>query len=58
MYGTRNARLRNKTKRDHFLDLLSTMAQTNFLNTYIEPKPLWQDTHEVLQGLEHVTLVN
>ena len=34
------------------------MAQTNILNTYIEPKPLWQDTHEFLQGLEHVTLVN
>ena len=31
------------------------MAQTNNLNTYIEPKPLWQDTHEVSQGLEHDT---
>ena len=31
------------------------MAQTNILITYIELKPLWQDTHEVSQGLEHVT---
>ena len=34
------------------------MAQTNIINTYIEPKPLWHDTHEVSQGLEHDTLVN
>ena len=34
------------------------MAQTNDPNTYIEPTPLWQDTHEVSQGLEHDTLVN
>ena len=55
MYGTRNVRLSHETKRDCFSNLLSTMAQTNNLNTYIEPKPLWQDTHEVSQGLEHVT---
>ena len=29
MYGTRYARLGDKTKKDHFLDLLSTIAQTN-----------------------------
>ena len=34
------------------------MIQTNILTTYIEPKPLWQDTHEISQGLEHDTLVN
>ena len=39
------------------MDLLSTMVQTNLLNTYIDPKPLWQDTHEFLQGLDRVTLV-
>ena len=55
MYGTRNDGLSYGTKRDRFSDLLSTMAQTNNLNTYIEPKPLWQDTHEVSQGLEHDT---
>ena len=58
MYGTRNIRLSRATKRDHFLDLLSTKIQTNNLNTYTKPKPLWQDTHEVSQGLEHDTLVN
>ena len=58
MYGARNARLSHKTKRDHFLNLLSTKAQTNNINTYTKSKPLWQDTHEVLQGLEHDTLVN
>ena len=56
MYGTRNIRLSCKTKRDHFSYLLSTITQTNILNTYIEPTPLWQDTHEVSQGLEHVDL--
>ena len=54
MYGTRNIRLSCRTKRDCFLDLLSTIAQTNILNTYTKPTPLWQDTHEVSQGLEHV----
>ena len=58
MYGTRNFKLGHKTKRYLFSDLFSTMAQTNMLNTYIEPKPLWQDTHEVSQGLEHDTFVN
>ena len=53
MYGTRNVRLNRGTKRDRFLDLLSTIAQTNILNTYTEPTPLCQDTHEVSQGLEH-----
>ena len=55
IYGTRNVRLCHETNRDHFLDLLSNMVQNNDLKTYIEPKPLWQDTHEVSQGLEHVT---
>ena len=54
MYGTRNVTLSRGTKRDRFSDLLSTIAQTNILNTYTEPTPLWQDTHEVSQGLEHV----
>ena len=58
MYGTRNVRLSRETKSDRFSDLLSTMAQTKILNAYIEPKHLWQDTHEVSQGLEHDTLVN
>ena len=57
MYGTRNVRLSRRTKRDYFLDLLSTIAQTNIINTYTEPTPLWQDTHEVSQGLEHDTFV-
>ena len=52
MYGTRNVGLLHETKRDRFSDLLSTMAQTNNLDIYVEPKPLWQDTHEVLQGLD------
>ena len=56
MYGARNVRLCYGTKRDHFSDLLPTMAQANILNTYTEPTPLWQDTHEVSQGLEHVEL--
>ena len=56
MYGTRNVRLSYETKRDHFLDLLSTIAQTNIINAYIAPTPLWQDTQEVSQGLEHVDL--
>ena len=56
MYGTRNVRLSHRTKRDHFSDLHSTIAQTNILNTYTEPTPLWKDTHEVSQGLEHVDL--
>ena len=56
MYGTRNVRLNRETKRDYFLDLLSTIAQTNILNTYTKPIPLWQDTHEFSQGLEHVDL--
>ena len=56
MYGTRNVRLSRRLKRDCFSDLLSTIAQTNILNTYTEPTPLWQDTHEVSQGLEHVDL--
>ena len=55
MYGTRNIRLSHKIKRDDFSNVLSTITQTNILNTYIEPKPIWQDTHEVSQGLEHVT---
>ena len=54
MYGTRNVRLSRRPKRDYFSYLLSTMAQTNIINTYTEPTPLWQDTHEVSQGLEHV----
>ena len=58
MYGTRNIRLSQETKRDCFSNLLLVIAQTNIPNTYIEPKPLWQDTHEVSQGLEHETLVN
>ena len=59
MYGDRNARLSNETKRDHFSYLLSTtVSQTNNLNTYTKPKPLWQDTHEVSQGFEHDILVN
>ena len=56
MYGARKVRLSHGTKRDHFSDLLSTMAQTNILNTYTEPTPLWQDTHKVSQGLEYVDL--
>ena len=56
MYGTRNIRLSCKTKREHLSNLLSIIAQTNILNTYTEPTPLWQDTHEVSQGLEHVDL--
>ena len=28
------------------------------LNCYNKPKPLWQDTHEVSQGLEHETLTH
>ena len=56
MYGTRNIRLSRKSKRDFFSDLLSSMAQTNIVNTYTDPTPLWQDTHEVSQGLEHVNL--
>ena len=55
MYGIRNVRLSHKTKRDNFSYLLSTMAQTSIPNADIEPKPLWQDTQEVSQGLEHVT---
>ena len=58
MYGTRYARLNDKTKRDHFSYLLSSITQTNNLNTYNKLKPLWQDTHEVSQGLKHETLVN
>ena len=58
MYGTRNVRLSHETKRDHFSDLLSSMTPTNNLNAYTKPKTLWQDTHEVSQGLEHDTLVN
>ena len=58
MYGTRNVWLSHEIKRDRFSDLLSTMTQKDILDTYIEPKPLWQDTHEVSQGLEHDTLVN
>ena len=56
MYGIRNVRLSRGTKRDYFLDLISTIAQTNILNTYTKPTILWQDTHEVSQGLEHVDL--
>ena len=56
MYGTRNIRLSRGAKRDHFSDLLRTIAQTNILNTYTKPTPLWQDTHEVSQGLKHVDL--
>ena len=58
MYGTRYTRLSDKTKRYLFLDLLSIIDQTNDLSTYNMHKPLWQDTHEVSQGLEHDTLVN
>ena len=58
MYGIRSVRLSRETKRDCFSHRLSTMAQTNDPNTYTKPKPLWQDTHELSQGLEHDTLVN
>ena len=56
MYGTRNVRLSRATKRDCFLDLLSTIAQTNILNTYTKPTPLRQDLHALSQGLKDVDL--
>ena len=55
MYGTRYARLNNKTKRDYFLDLVSTITQTHDLSSYNKSKHHWKDTHEVSQGLEHDT---
>ena len=56
MYGARNLRPSRKAKSDHFSHLLSTMDQTNILNLYTDPTPVWQDTHEVSKGLEHVDL--
>ena len=54
MYGTRYPRLSDET-RDRSSNLLSTAAQTDDVNTYNKSKPLWQDTHEASQGLEHDT---